>query len=1573
MATAKTYVYGILTFIVAALAVTVIFNNQLKLNIENTKSTFYVFENNKWNISGVEYNSILNGSKKLAMTDCNILNQLSSEQSTIIRICHYADNVTIMDEYLFNGNLKDKEMFPVSHQIAVLNAHKYRYQYDVKSAKYLSEGISSFTLAKNMKVSFSPGYSSKKHTATTITLIYPLKTDSEVFNIKLFDPVSNGVNVTILEDGLEAERNYEIGTTAQINILLNYTRNSTNNLTLCVDIDHPDFGVNYTCAYSNNITINYSQNDVAYTRFSNGETSKQLTSGSPFNISGYQYELFKYDYTLSGSTLSTRITNHWKLNNNSIDSISGNNGAAVGAGVRNITGKINGAYLFNASTDSVTLSSEIPPTTDNGTWAAWVYPNNIATGVVLGKPGTTVGYIFQFTATPRIFVGSASGTTQVFWSVANLANAWHWLCLVRTGNTLELFVDNVSQGTNSMAQVSHISAIGRGESQSFNGSIDDVRIYNYPISASERATIYAAGVGTEADSIPDYPANITLYGQDNQVKAIIPDRLNGTVDYVTRTTVGTEENMTFLTAGVNIRYINLTTSSPSKNTINKNVTFQLSGFAADPNTFHYDEYLYNPANVSSLSRGITRWYWDDYSKDTIDNSHWTTTSSSGFNYVQNNYLQSTVQGCSASTSPNCLITNTCGASATTGSASLNLVDKKIVNMRIAISSNGGTCNSGCGPLSDSAPSDTVGIKDTTVGTYTVFGTAIGNYQSRSYDKFVTIKVEGAYLSWYENDVYVGQMAYNSAHQYELSTANTYHTTCNVYCCASSNSATYFYPINVTGFTTSYAGNLTWNATTATLISVPLKNFTSNLTRAKITTIKRNTGGGSEALFLSNNNGTNWTAATSGNFVLFSSAGNVLKAQLNLTATSTTAPFIIDSYSIDVGMGTVSNPKVDVGNDGVIDWRYNGTLNESTSPQNVSLPGNLFTDYIKNYCSVLNTDGSYVGIGPLCSVPISITSDSAGLMNINNILVQHNLTAISRNISEISSYLASCSSYPCNVQSNVTFSNGVLAATIDTRYYGSGSTNITAHIGTSSVSQLVNWRYSPFNLTYPSGVNYWEVFPSSKVQSNIQPYGQSSSISIWNFTTSEQHTDGVDIYARLNSSINTCVTKINLTSTGTAKVANYSGTSYCLQETANVSSACFTPEGLVAYYPFDDGTAKDYSLNRFDGVLNNLTYTNGYYGGAFLFNKNVSNITLPMTLAINSTISQTFSAWVKTDNVSAYQPIVSGQYSQNVGLYISPTGNIEFRQDDTALTSISKLVNGTWYHIAATYFYDQSSESDSQWQIYINGELDNSRTGYDSYGKSLIYIGKENRYGYQFNGTIDEVSIWNRTLSSTEIQQLYSSTQPFFNTFNVTKSTGSYAIETVGTPDWSALYDGNYSTSFSLNGVQVLFYINYTKPTGIAASLNQSLWQVKGDLVFTNLTIPKDCWNYDSSKIMLRAMSLDYWNYWGCYNGTWKLLNQSPNLAGNQQEHLFEEAMYWNTSITNYLPVNTYNSSFLINVSPSLLLNHTNSSVIGNTWSYTDINCTSYTKPFIIPYFCFFSLCSNCVKTFDYNDTCSFLE
>ncbi|MBU0456940.1 MAG: hypothetical protein KKD75_02235 [Nanoarchaeota archaeon] len=89
--------------------------------------------------------------------------------------------------------------------------------------------------------------------------------------------------------------------------------------------------------------------------------------------------------------------------------------------------------------------------------------------------------------------------------------------------------------------------------------------------------------------------------------------------------------------------------------------------------------------------------------------------------------------------------------------------------------------------------------------------------------------------------------------------------------------------------------------------------------------------------------------------------------------------------------------------------------------------------------------------------------------------------------------------------------------------------------------------------------------------------------------------------------------------------------------------------------------------------------------------------------------------------------------------------------DTGIQSDSNLTNiETWYHVVAVLnsSYDMS--------LYFNGVQQSSTANSGSIFNSddLLRIGADTNNSDRTNGTLDEVAIWNRTLSSDEIRDLY---------------------------------------------------------------------------------------------------------------------------------------------------------------------------------------------------------------------------
>src|SRR5258707_7115543 len=99
-----------------------------------------------------------------------------------------------------------------------------------------------------------------------------------------------------------------------------------------------------------------------------------------------------------------------------------------------------------------------------------------------------------------------------------------------------------------------------------------------------------------------------------------------------------------------------------------------------------------------------------------------------------------------------------------------------------------------------------------------------------------------------------------------------------------------------------------------------------------------------------------------------------------------------------------------------------------------------------------------------------------------------------------------------------------------------------------------------------------------------------------------------------------------------------------------------------------------------------------------------------------------------------------------GAPLAPTGGGTFNGAVDYFAAPTALAVNAWSHVALTW-------DGSTMRLYINGvEAENhARTGTLQSTTTPLRIGNNSPYGEFFQGLIDEVRIYNRTLSAVEIQ------------------------------------------------------------------------------------------------------------------------------------------------------------------------------------------------------------------------------
>lgn len=148
-------------------------------------------------------------------------------------------------------------------------------------------------------------------------------------------------------------------------------------------------------------------------------------------------------------------------------------------------------------------------------------------------------------------------------------------------------------------------------------------------------------------------------------------------------------------------------------------------------------------------------------------------------------------------------------------------------------------------------------------------------------------------------------------------------------------------------------------------------------------------------------------------------------------------------------------------------------------------------------------------------------------------------------------------------------------------------------------------------------------------------------------------------------------------------------------------------------------------------------------------------------------TRSYSCWVKLDNVQSYQAFISsvevtgsGTSQHKIAIGLTNSGNFSGNFQDgggtATATSTTTASSGAWYHVAATF--DTSSGHDCE--VFVNGTSVATGSGSGNLPSiNRIIIGATQRKSgqviNQFDGLIDDVRIFDRVLTTTEIKHLAS--------------------------------------------------------------------------------------------------------------------------------------------------------------------------------------------------------------------------
>jgi hypothetical protein len=204
------------------------------------------------------------------------------------------------------------------------------------------------------------------------------------------------------------------------------------------------------------------------------------------------------------------------------------------------------------------------------------------------------------------------------------------------------------------------------------------------------------------------------------------------------------------------------------------------------------------------------------------------------------------------------------------------------------------------------------------------------------------------------------------------------------------------------------------------------------------------------------------------------------------------------------------------------------------------------------------------------------------------------------------------------------------------------------------------------------------------------------------------------------------------------------------------------KSLVLYLPFDEGsgdTVKDSTQYGNDGVIvPNGDWVNGKYGKAIQITAGKGHVDIQPSDSLTGDVfveSFTLSGWIKPaltgdafQHIWRSRPVESGHNT----LFVNTGGFLSWRGMAPAWTT---LCEGTAGDIAKDEWSFFTIVSDGKnFRMYVNDKLVKESAFMKTNGTIMTYHVGGDGLSENYTGAIDEICVWNRTLSENEIINLY---------------------------------------------------------------------------------------------------------------------------------------------------------------------------------------------------------------------------
>jgi len=263
------------------------------------------------------------------------------------------------------------------------------------------------------------------------------------------------------------------------------------------------------------------------------------------------------------------------------------------------------------------------------------------------------------------------------------------------------------------------------------------------------------------------------------------------------------------------------------------------------------------------------------------------------------------------------------------------------------------------------------------------------------------------------------------------------------------------------------------------------------------------------------------------------------------------------------------------------------------------------------------------------------------------------------------------------------------------------------------------------------------------------------------------------------------------------------------------------DGLVGYWKMDESSWTEDSADVVDSsgngntgtVKDDATVVAGKFGNGGSFDGDGDYVSVTDVASLDITDELTLSVWIKQDTAQEQAFLGKWDYSANQRSYnmefysanafrfaLSSDGNWDA---DNSLTYATGFTTDVWYHMVCTY-------DGSTMRVYKDGaevaNKDRSISIHSGSAAATIAASLSNGVAAQhFDGSIDEVRIYNRALSEKEVRDLYNWAPGPVMHLKMDEKTGDFAYDISGNenngtltggPVWTV---GKYGSAIDFDG------------------------------------------------------------------------------------------------------------------------------------------------------------------------------